>query len=367
MKWRTQITDLEAYVPGKTIDEVKKQFGLDSIVKLASNENPFGYSPKVDEVLKNFHASFTLYPDGYATRLREEMAAFLGVSEKQLIFANGTDELIQIVSRSLLEPGKNTVMAAPTFSQYRHNAVIEGAEVREVPLKGGRHDLDAMLEQIDENTAIVWICSPNNPTGTYTTEKELTAFLDRVPEEVLVFLDEAYGEYVVADDYYDSLQLFRKYSNLIVSRTFSKIYGLASFRVGYGIANEAVIRGLEPVRPPFNTNVLGQMAAMAAIKDQDFIRECREKNRRGLQQFYDFCGRAGLFYYPSQTNFILIDFKCDSDKVFQFLLRHGYIVRSGKPLGFPTSVRVTVGTEEQNNGVIQKMGAFLKELPSVLQ
>jgi histidinol-phosphate aminotransferase len=327
---------------------------------MASNENPFGYSPKVDERLASIHRSYTLYPDGYATSLREEAANFLGVDEKQLIFTNGTDELIQIISRALLEPGKNTVMAVPTFSQYRHNAVIEGAEIREVPLRDGKHDLDGMLAQIDENTAVVWVCSPNNPTGTYTSEKEITAFLDQVPEEVLVVLDEAYGDYVVAADYYDALELYRKYSNLIVTRTFSKIYGLASFRVGYGIANEAIIRGLEPVRPPFNTNVLGQMVAAEALRDQEFVRKCRKKNRRGLQQFYDLCNRAGLGYYPSQANFILIHFHCDADRVCQFLMKKGFIVRSGRPLGFPESIRVTVGSEEQNKDVIHAMEMFLE-------
>lgn len=360
MKWRTKITDLHAYVPGKTIDEVKKQYRLDSIVKLASNENPFGYSPKVDEALKNFQPAFTRYPDGHAAQLRQKMAAHLGVDPTELIFTNGTDELIQIVSRSLLEPGKNTVMAAPTFSQYKHNAIIEGAEVREVPLKDGRHDLEAMLGQIDENTAVVWICSPNNPTGTYTTEQELTAFLDRVPEDVLVFIDEAYSEYVVAKDYEQALVFFRRYHHLIVSRTFSKIYGLAGLRVGYGIADRTIIQKLEPVRPPFNTNVLGQLAAQAALEDQTFIQSCRDKNRQGLERFYAFCRRNSLAFYPSQANFILIDFQCDSEEVCRFLLGRGYIVRSGEALGMPGTVRVTIGSEEQNRGVLEAIGAFLE-------
>ncbi|MGG4036790.1 histidinol-phosphate transaminase [Heyndrickxia ginsengihumi] len=360
MKWKNQITDLEAYKPGKTIDEVKKRFGLDSIVKLASNENPFGYSPKVDALLEQFDGSYTLYPDGYATYLREEVAAFLNVDEKQLIFTNGTDELIQIISRALLEEGKNTVMATPTFSQYRHNAVVDGAEVREIPLNNGDHDLEAMLAAIDEHTAVVWVCSPNNPTGTYIPKEPLEAFLNKVPKDVLVVLDEAYAEYVVAFDYYDSTALIRQYSNLIVTRTFSKIYGLASFRVGYGIANEAIIQALEPVRPPFNTNVLGQFVAKEAIKDQAFIKECREKNREGLKQFYAFCEKNGLHYYPSQTNFILIDFQCDSDEVFEYVMSRGYIIRSGKALGFPTSVRITVGTHDQNIGVIAAMEDFLQ-------
>ncbi|MFJ5715734.1 histidinol-phosphate transaminase [Neobacillus sp. NPDC093127] len=359
MRWKEQLLTLTPYQPGKSIDAVKKQFNLENIVKLASNENPFGCSPGVLEVLQTNLSRLAIYPDGYATQLREELSGFLNVDEEELILGNGSDNLIQIISRSLLHPNASTIMAAPTFSQYKHNAVIEGAVVKELPLINGEHDLEAMLAAIDEQTNVIWLCSPNNPTGTYIPENKLIPFLDKVPRHILVVLDEAYYEYVVAEDYYDSIELTRKYENLIVLRTFSKIYGMAALRVGYGVGNRAIIKALEPVREPFNVNSLAQMGAIAAIKDQEFVEGCKEKNRQGLSQFYDFCEQNQLYYYPSQTNFILIDMKVDGDEVFQFLQEKGYIVRSGKALGFPTAVRITVGSSEQNEGVLQALSEFL--------
>lgn len=362
MKWNSKILNLKAYQPGKSIEEVKAAFHLDEIHKLASNENPYGYSPKVKDLLdKEGSSTFSYYPDGYSTQLRKEAAEFLGVKPTQLIFSNGTDELLHIISNALLEPGKNTVMANPTFSQYKHNAILEGAEIREVPLINGEHDLDRMLTQINQDTAIVWVCSPNNPTGVYINDEKLQSFLKKVPKDVLVVLDEAYYEYVCAEDYYDARVLIQQYPNLIVTRTFSKIYGLASFRIGYGIASEEIIQALEPVRQPFNTNVLAQKVASVALSDQSFVQNCRKLNHEELERFYQFCEKENLNYYPSQGNFILIDFAHDGDEVFSFLLSKGYIVRSGKALGFPTSVRVTIGTKEQNDGVMDAMLEFLKQ------
>ncbi|CRK83921.1 histidinol-phosphate transaminase [Neobacillus massiliamazoniensis] len=359
MRWKEQLLTLTPYQPGKSIESVKKQFQLEQIIKLASNENPFGCSNMVLSALQSNLLNMPIYPDGYASSMRDELAAFLQVEPEKLIFGNGSDNLIQIISRALLHPGASTVMATPTFSQYRHNAVIEGAVIKEVPLLNGEHDLHGMLDAMDEKTNVVWLCSPNNPTGTYIPETALLAFLEKVPSSCLVVLDEAYYEYVVADDYYDAISLTSKYPNLIVLRTFSKIYGLASLRVGYGVANPAIIKALEPGREPFNVNSFGQAAALAAIEDQEFVEECKKKNRTGLQQYYDFCHQHGLEYFPSQTNFILIDFKIDGDTVFQYLLERGYIVRSGKALGFPTSVRITVGTTEQNEGLLRILDEFL--------
>jgi histidinol-phosphate aminotransferase len=361
MRWKQQLLTLTPYQPGKSIESVKKQYNLEQIVKLASNENPFGCSKNVQSAIEASQNGFAIYPDGYMTNLRESLSAFLKVEPEALIFGNGSDNIIQMISRSLLHPDANTVMATPTFSQYKHNAVIEGAEVREVPLLNGEHDLDRMLAAIDEKTNVVWVCSPNNPTGTYVAENKLIAFLEKVPSHVLVVLDEAYFEYVEAVDSFNAIELTRIYPNLITLRTFSKIYGLASLRVGYGIANPAIIKALDPAREPFNVNSFAQAAALAAIKDQEFVQTCKEKNRQGLAQFYDFCEQNQLKYYPSQTNFILIEFNVDGDRVFQYLLEKGFIVRSGKALGFPTSVRITVGSEKQNEGVLRALSQFLAE------
>jgi len=360
MKWKSQLLQLTPYQPGRSIGEVKKQYGLDNIVKLASNENPFGCSKKVTEVMKTSDA-FPLYPDGYAADLREALALHFHINPTQLIFGNGADNVIQIISRALLRPEVNTVMAAQTFSQYKHNAIIDDAEVKEIPQINGQHDLDGMLKAIDEKTAVVWVCNPNNPTGTYIPENQLIAFLEKVPSDVLVVLDEAYLDYVVAEDYCNSIKLLDLYPNIIILRTFSKIYGLASLRVGYGISHPEIIKALEPAREPFNVNTFAQAAAEAAIKDQAFVEFCKQKNRDGLEQFYHFCEEKGLEYFPSQANFILIDFKTDGNEVFQFLMERGYIVRSGKALGFPTSVRVTIGSKEQNEGVMKVITQYINE------
>lgn len=365
MKWKKQLLTLTPYQPGKSIEEVKEQYKLDHIVKLASNENPFGCSEKVKTEMTKIVDQFALYPDGYAAYLRKTVAEKYEIDPDQLIFGNGSDEIIQMLSRALLSPETNTVMATPTFSQYKHNAIIEGAEIREIPLENGQHNLQAMLGAIDEQTAIVWLCSPNNPTGTYIKNNHLQTFLQSVPKDCLVVLDEAYYEYVHADDYYDSLEFVKSYDNLIVLRTFSKIYGLASLRVGYGIANKKMIQALEPIREPFNTNRFAHLAAAAAIQDEQFVEQCKKANQEGLKQFYQFCDKHQLQYYPSQGNFILIDFKENGNDVFQSLLEKGYIVRSGVPLGFPTSVRITIGSKEQNNGVLAAIEQHLTVRASV--
>jgi histidinol-phosphate aminotransferase len=358
---KEQLLKLKPYQPGKPIEEVKKEFNLTKVVKLASNENPYGSSKKVKQAILNEldQDQLAIYPDGYSALLRTQLAKHLGVDEKEVIFGNGTDEVIQIICRALLFPGKNTVMANQTFPQYKHNAVIEGAEVREVPQVNGEHDLEAMLTQIDENTTVLWICTPNNPTGTYVKKQALIDFLNKVPKHVLVVVDEAYYEYVLAEDYPQTIPMLKDYPNLMILRTFSKAYGLAALRVGYGIASADLIQKIEPAREPFNTNRIAQAAAIAALEDPEFISECIDKNKKGLQQFYRFCEELNLKYYPSEGNFILIDFKRDADEVFQALLEKGFIVRSGNALGFPTSLRITVGTEQQNAEIIEILKGFV--------
>lgn len=362
IKVKDQLVGLTPYQPGKPIEEVKRELGLEKITKLASNENPFGCSEKVKEAIKESLDELALYPDGYARNMREKIAQYLAVDEHQLIFGNGSDELIAILCTAFLSPGKNTVMANPSFSQYSHNAVLQGAEIRMIENVNGEHDLDGMLKAIDENTAIVWVCSPNNPTGTYINEEMLLQFIKAVPEHVLIVVDEAYNEYVVADDYPNTLTFLNDYPNLLVLRTFSKAYGLAALRVGYGVGNPELIKALDPARGPFNTSRIAQAAITAAVDDQEFIRNCITANREGLEQFYQFCKEQELHYFPSQANFILIDFKRSGQEVFDYLLRKGFIVRSGTALGYPTFVRITVGSREQNEEIIQALTEMLDEI-----
>ncbi|PWA12364.1 histidinol-phosphate transaminase [Pueribacillus theae] len=360
MQIKQQLIPLKPYEPGKPIEEVQRELGLEKVVKLASNENPFGCSEKVKQAIQEQLNALHIYPDGYAFQIREKVAQHLNVDKDQLIFGNGTDEVILILCRAMLSSDTNTVMATPSFSQYKHNALIEGAEIREVPLMNGEHDLDGMLTQIDENTRIVWVCNPNNPSGNYIDKERFLSFLQNVPKHVLVVSDEAYFEYVVAEDYPDTISLLNEYRNLMVLRTFSKAYGLAALRIGYGVGNPNLIKSLDPARPPFNTSTLAQAAALAALDDQEYIQDCRKKNREGLEQFYAFCSKYKLDYYPTQANFILIDFKRKGNEVFQYLLKNGYIVRSGEALGFPTSARITVGNQEENQGIIDCLSQWLE-------
>ncbi|HET7616288.1 MAG TPA: histidinol-phosphate transaminase, partial [Bacillales bacterium] len=268
MEAKRQLKNLTPYKPGKNVEDVKEELGLKKIVKLASNENPFGSSKAVKKAVERELGELAVYPDGYAAVLREKTARFLRVNPENLIFGDGSDEVIQMICRAYLTSDDNTVMASPTFPQYKHNAVVEGAEIREVPVQQGRHDFDKMLDAIDEKTKIVWLCMVNNPSGEYIRHDELVSFLQKIPKDLLVVCDEAYYEYAVADDYADTLPLLDEHSNLIITRTFSKAYGLAALRVGYGIAAPNVIAAMESVRQPFNTSRMGQLAAATAIDDQ---------------------------------------------------------------------------------------------------
>lgn len=361
MRIKEQLIGLPSYEPGKPIEEVKKELGLTKVVKLASNENPFGSSPKAAEAIRNIATETAIYPDGYAASIREKVAKKLGVEETQLIFGNGSDEIIQFLCRAFLTPETNTVTAYPTFSQYRLNATIEGAEVREIEGKDGVHDLEKMLDAIDENTRIVWVCNPNNPSGTYVNEEAFVKFLEQVPSDVLVVSDEAYYEYVTADDYPETIPLLNRFKNLVVLRTFSKAYGLAALRIGYGVLHSDLVKMIDPVRPPFNNNTFAHAAAIAALEDEQFLKETIEKNNEGMKQFEQFCKKHDLYYYPSQTNFVLIDFKRPGNEVFQSLLKEGFIVRSGEALGFPTCARITIGTKEENEQLFAAIEKMLGE------
>ncbi len=361
MRVKQQLIGLPPYKPGKPIEEVKKELGLTTVVKLASNENPFGSSPKVAEAIRAIATETAIYPDGYAAALREKVAKKLGVEENQLVFGNGSDEVIQFLCRAFLTKDANTVTAHPTFSQYKLNATIEGAEVREVESKDGVHDLDAMLEAIDDKTRIVWVCNPNNPSGTYVNEDAFVRFMERVPSDVLVVSDEAYYEYVTADDYPETIPLLKRFKNLVVLRTFSKAYGLAALRIGFGVMHHELASLIDPVRPPFNNNTFAHAAAIAALEDDDFIKTCVEKNNLARKQFEQFCKKHDLFYYPTETNFILIDFERPGDEVFNFLLKEGFIVRSGEALGYPTCVRITFGSKQDNERLFVAIEKMLQQ------
>jgi histidinol-phosphate aminotransferase len=361
MQPKPNIVHLPVYQPGKPVEEVKRELGLTDVIKLASNENPFGCSERAKAAIQKEIENAAIYPDGGAVELTRAIASKLGVNEDQIIFGAGSDDIIMMIARAFFVPGDETVMALQTFPQYKHNAEVENAVVREVPLRDGTHDLDAMLAQVNDKTKVVWICNPNNPTGTIVTHDELASFMARVPAHVLVVLDEAYCEYVEDPSYPDGLALLRRHPNLVLLRTFSKIYGLAALRIGYGIGRPDVIRFINQVREPFNTSRFAQAAAIASLGDDDFLERCRSANRQGMRTLQAAFDRLGLPYFPAHGNFIMVDVKRDANDVFQALLRRGVIVRAGHR-GYPTHLRITVGGADENARVIAALEAALQEV-----
>ncbi len=360
MKPKSRIVHLPVYQPGKPMEEVKRELGLDKVTKLASNENPFGCSPKAREAIMAELDATHIYPDGGAVALTTALSERLGVQPNQIIFGAGSDEVILMLTRAYLLPGDETVMASHTFPQYKHNAEVEGATVIEVPLKDGKHDLEAMLAACTDKTKIVWICNPNNPTGTIVTHKEVEQFLNSCSPDTMVVLDEAYVEYIDTPEFPDGLALLKQYPNVVLLRTFSKIYGLASLRIGYGIGHPDVIHAVNQVREPFNTTRYGQVAALASLADDSFVAECRERNVEGIKLIQDRLDALGLSYFPAYGNFIMIHTGRPAQAVFDALLRQGFIVRGGHSLGYPESIRVTIGSREENE-------AFLTALEEVLK
>ncbi|SET52199.1 histidinol-phosphate transaminase [Paenibacillus sp. NFR01] len=360
MNPKPNIVDLPVYKPGKPIDEVKKELGLNEVIKLASNENPYGTSPKAKAAIIADLDNLYLYPDGSAAELTEALTAHLGVGKDQIIFGCGSDEIIALIARAFFVPGDETIMADQTFSVYKSNADIEGAVTIEVPLVEGTHDLDGMLGAITDRTKVIWVCNPNNPTGTIVSGEALTTFLDAVPSQVMVVLDEAYYEYVTDLSYSNGIDLLGQYPNLVVLRTFSKIYGLAALRIGYGVASPQIIRLINQVREPFNTSRLAQAGALAALADQEYVEECRRLNSAGILQLQDDFKRLGLNAFPAHGNFIMVDVRKPAYDVFEALLRQGIIVRAGHKL-YPTYIRVTVGSAEQNKAFIAALELVLRE------
>lgn len=361
MEPKQTVQGLPVYNPGKPIEEVKREYGIEHVIKLASNENPFGCSPHVLQHLLMDAKQTALYPDGAMRELKKKAANHLGVTEEQLIFGNGSDEILQLIARCFLEPGTNVVMADVTFPRYKTNCQIEGADIIEIPLKEGTHDLNKMAEAVNDMTKVVWVCNPNNPTGTIVSAEDVARFMERIPASVLVVMDEAYYEYVSDDDYPDSLSLLADYPNLIILRTFSKIYGLASLRVGYGIASTDMMSELNRVREPFNVNALAQRAAILALEDQTFVKDCRAKNIAGLKQLTSAFDRLGLHYFPSHGNFVFVETGVASEEVFEHLLEQGVIVRHDPSWGYPTGIRVTIGSEEENETFLNALEPFLQK------
>jgi histidinol-phosphate aminotransferase len=345
---RDALNSIAPYIPGKPIEEVKRELGLKKVIKLASNENPLGCSPKAREAIIKTLETPALYPDGNCTDLRNALAKKFGLKPTQFFFGAGSDGIIEMIPKAFMNPGDESIMAFPSFPLYETNIKLADGICVQVPLdKNYCFDLAAMAEKLSQKTKIIWLCNPNNPTGTMYTKDQQDEFLQKIPEDVLVVLDEAYYEYVTRKDYPESVDLLNKYTNIIILRTFSKIYGLASARIGYAISNEEIIGALEKVRSPFNVNTYAQVAATASLDDETFKMLSYTTNKQNKEFLYQAFEVMGLPYLPSETNFIMVDVKKNSKEVFQSLLRKGIIVRPGNIFGMDTWLRVTIGTKEE--------------------
>ncbi|MFD1737215.1 histidinol-phosphate transaminase [Bacillus salitolerans] len=349
IKTKHEVESIAPYVLGKKLEDVQKELGLKSIRKMSENENIYGCSDRVKQSLASHVERLHLYPDGLATDLAEAVSKELNVRPSQLLFGNGSDEVIRILAKAYLNPGDEAIMADVTFPRYRSNVFLEGGKPIIVPLTNGVHDLALMKDAITDCTKMVFVCNPNNPTGTIVGKEALLSFIKEIPSHILVIVDEAYFEYVSTDDYLQTIPLLKEFPNLIILRTFSKIYGLASLRVGFGIMDESIVSELRKVKDVFNVNHIAQVAANAAILDQEHVRKCSQLNQEGRSFLEKEFTRLGLTYFPSQANFFMVDCKVSGDEISQYLMQNGIIVRSGSLLGYPNMIRVTVGTEEDNH------------------
>jgi histidinol-phosphate aminotransferase len=355
------VAGLAPYVPGKPIDEVEREYGVSDVAKLASNENALGPSPLALAAVREAAAAVHRYPDGSAFHLRNALAAKLGVDPKEVFVGNGSNELIELLVRAFVLEGEEVLTSAQSFVAYKQATHALGRTLVEAPMKARFHyDLDAIKKLLSRRTKLVFLANPDNPTGTWIAEAELTPFLDAVPKDTLVVLDEAYVDFVDAPGFPDALALRRKYPNLVVLRTYSKIYGLAGLRLGYGIARPEVVEYVGRVRAPFNVNHLAQAAGVAALDDREHV----ERSRAHVLEERPFLAAGlaavGATVVPSQGNFVFADFPGRPGKeLFEALLREGVVVRPMAGYGFPTAQRVTVGLRPENEKCLAALGKVL--------
>lgn len=360
----THIKEIQPYIPGKPIDDLVRELGLkpENVVKLASNENPLGMPDSAKQAIEREIKTLGRYPDPGGYALKQVIASRLGVPATWVTLGNGSNDILELVGMALLEPGYSAVYSQYAFVVYRLATQARGAEHIVVPAKDFGHDLDGMFNAIADNTRVVFIANPNNPTGTFLTAPQITGFLERVQatygNRVTVVLDEAYNEYLPAEIRIDSVSLVKRFANLVVSRSFSKVYGLAGLRVGFGLAQPALTDLMARVRQPFNVNSLAQAAAIAAFQDDEFLARSAAVNAAGKKQLQEAFDRLGLKYVPSYANFVLVHVG-DASAVNQALLKRGVIVRPVSADGLPEWLRISVGLPEEN-------AIFIRALSEVL-
>ncbi len=359
------IKSIVPYPPGKPIEELEREYGVKNTIKLASNENAWGPSPKaiqaISEALNNLHR----YPDGSNYYLVQTIAETVGFSPEEVVVGNGSDEIIELLVKAYVEKGDEVITSHPSFLMYQKVVQARGGVNRIFPLKGMHHDLEAILGAVTDNTRLIFLDNPNNPTATAIFPGDLYTFLSEVPEDVIVVLDEAYRDFMDAEVQVDVYSLIRNSKGrcgVVALRTFSKAYGLAGIRVGYGLMSAEVAGYLHRVRQPFNVNQLAQVAAIAALNDTEFYEQTLQKTRKGMKWLQQEVEKLGCSAYASQTNFFLINIKGDATVLYEAMLQRGVIVRSMKAYGYTNVIRVTVGTSEENSRFVTTLGDCLEEL-----
>lgn len=353
------IETLRPYPPGKPIEELERELGIKGVIKLASNENPLGPSPKALQAIIEALSGLNRYPDGSAYYLRQALSERFGVPFEQVLVGNGSNEIIELAVRTFLEPGKKAIQPFPTFLVYEKMVMAQNGQVINVPLDGFKLDLVAIRKRIEDGVKLIFINNPNNPTGSYVTQAELLEFLNGLPSDLVVILDEAYIEFAEAKDIADGLILLERFPNIIVVRTFSKLYGLAGLRIGYGFTSKRLADYMNRVRQPFNVNSLAQKAAVAALSDNEFVNRTLELVRTEIRFLKEGLNRLGLRHYPTQTNFFLIEVG-DSEQVYNALLKEGVIVRSMKGFGLEGFIRINVGLREENTKFLDALERVMK-------
>jgi len=359
---RKGILDLKPYIPGKPIEEVKRELGLKEVIKLASNETSVGPSPLAIEAIKKEIKNINLYPEGSSRLLREKIAHKLNLDKEMIIVGNGADDVIRLVGMAFINDGDEVITGEITFPAYETITKIMGGKLISVKLKDFSFDLEKIAQRINEKTKIVFLCNPNNPTGTIVDKKAVDRFTKQVPDDVVVVFDEAYYDYVEDKNYPNSLSYVLEEKNVIVLRTFSKIAGIAGVRIGYGIAKPKLIGYLNRVVNPFTTNRLAQVAALASLDDEEHHKKVLKSNQEGKKYLYRELKKIDLFYLPTEANFIFIDLKRNSKDIFERLLKKGIIIRPGETWGCPNFIRLTIGTAYENQRFVQALKEVLNSL-----
>ncbi|MDD6911638.1 histidinol-phosphate transaminase [Actinobacillus minor] len=356
------VKSLSPYQAGKPIEELERELGITNIIKLASNENPFGFPESAKQAIINQLNDLTRYPDANGFELKAAVSKKFGVAPNQVTLGNGSNDLLELFAHTFAGEKDEIIYSQYAFIVYPLVTKAINAVAREIPAKNWGHDLDGFLAAINEKTKLIFIANPNNPTGNFLTEAEVERFLAQVPENVIVVLDEAYTEFTAENERLNSFGLLQKYPNLIISRSLSKAYGLAGLRIGYAVSNPEIADLLNRVRQPFNCNSLALASAVAVMNDDEFVKKVAENNRLEMARYEAFCQAQGLEYIPSKGNFITIDFKQPAAPIYEALLREGVIVRPIAGYGMPNHLRISIGLPEENDRFFKALIKVLKDM-----